>query len=353
MRTPKKLLLTLLISLFFITSCTLQPLGSTNIEFTKQDLGILSRKCFIGVSGYSPANFPSSTASQVSRFWSEVNTAADVYGVHVDWTDTNILYEASSNFDGDIELVLGFQKPEEWELLSEKYLEKLTSLLNNGKQIKYVAIGNEVNTLYKQYPDKFDKFIAAYNLIYDEIKKKFPEVKIFTTFQYELLTGKGYLSQGTERSKNQFELLEKFKDKLDLIGLTVYPYFDLNHPKQVETDYFKDLRRYTDKPIAITETGWMSRKTFGGDRSFISAKGLTGSEDEQVDYIKVLLELCNQEKITFINWLGLNDFVEWTDGDNGTKGYEVFDSIGLKKHDGSPKMAWNYWMSFKNLNKPQ
>lgn len=327
-----------------------------NIEETKEEvvrtsfnLPIQTRNYKIGLAGYTPINFPSPETSDALDFWDDVEEYSEVYGVHTNWTDTLSLDVAAKSQNNDIELVLGFQEPGEWMDKKGEYIAKAKDVLKKYPQIKYLAVGNEVNIEFEEHPNEFENFINSYKEIYDSIKQEFPAVKVYTVFQYDFLKGDGYLSGKKDSRNPQWDILTRLEDKLDLIGLTAYAYFDYKTPAEIPDTYFSDIRAYSQKPLAITETGWMSRTAFGGKNAPISNQGFAGSEIEQSDYLKKLVTLLNNENVEYVNWFPLNDISDWVDSDEGMEGFELFDSIGLRNNDGVSKHVFNLWLELKTI----
>lgn len=299
-----------------------------------------------GIAGYSPAGFPNSSIEQAEAYWADVNEYSSQLGVHVDWQDLNFLEVAVQKYKGDIVLVLGLQRPTEWLQSEQQVLAKIFELLGKYPQIKYLGIGNEVNLLAEQYEAEFPQFLEAYRLLYWETKRNFPEVKIFTTFQYEALKGEGYLMGNADVREPRWELLDEIAGYYDMVGLTVYPYFDLAAPAQIPTNYFEPLLTKVTKPIIITETAWISQPNFSGELEVLLDKGLTGSEEEQVEYLGYLQTL-SVDKFPVVNWLFLHDPKNWSSPIASLKPSDfTFASAALKNYDGGEKQIWEKW---KNL----
>ncbi|GAB4160872.1 MAG: hypothetical protein Fur003_4320 [Candidatus Dojkabacteria bacterium] len=303
------------------------------------------RKYKLGISGYSPVNFPNSSTEEATKYWQSINAYSQIYGIHTEWQDTKFVELANAMYQHDLSIVLGYQASEEWGSSTDELIDVVKSLLKAHPEIKYLAIGNEVNLFYEKEPAKFELFVKDYKEVYKEIKKAYPNVKVYTTFNYESLIGKGSLFGADVSHKSQLALLNQFKGSIDLIGITTYPYFDYKTPSEIPADYFAALKDFSDKPIVITETGWLSRETYGTKYSAISEMGLAGSQKEQSEYVEWLNSAAQKNKIEFINWIYLNDIVAWEEGTDPEK-YVLFDSIGLHTHSGASKMSWEKWKSY-------
>lgn len=299
-------------------------------------------KPYFGLAGFVPRNFPDFSPTDLSEMWKEINSSADLYGVHVDWKDTRLITAANQSLAKDLVVVLGWQDPLEWRSSVDSLLQTIDSVVKPPSRVKYLGIGNEVNSLKEKYPDKFDDYLVSYKAVYQAVKSKYPHLAVFPTFQYEFLQGKGYLS-GTHT--NTWEIVNELESFTDLFVFTTYPYFDYKSPSDIPTDYFDSIANYTSKPIAISETGWMSRQSFGGKFKSLSEQGYAGSEQEQAEYLGKLREILPKSNVEFVNWAFLHDISKWEEGDEPSL-HPLFDSIALKRNDGTPKLAWEEWQKF-------
>jgi len=296
----------------------------------------------LGISGFTPANFPDSSTDDLEKYWKEINNYTDIYGIHVGIDGLSLLDTAASSLSVPFEVVTGLKESENWLDNKDRVLNTLTTYLNKYPQIKYLALGNEINIHYDLDSEKFDNFFEAYKYLYTELKKKFPDLKISTTFQYEALIGSGFL-MGKD-NPDETDMVGEMLDYLDVVSLTVYPYFDFKNPDEIPLDYFAKLLTITSKPIVITETGWISRSKYIGSYAYLTDQGYSGSEDEQVKYLSKLVELIKEYGIEYANWIGLNDFYLWSESSNPFEGHELFDSIGLRHNDGREKLVWDKWV---------
>ncbi|MFQ5493663.1 MAG: glycosyl hydrolase 53 family protein [Candidatus Dojkabacteria bacterium] len=339
----------MLVIVLFTAACnpsTSQEDDTDPLSYETVSLSTKTRRFKVGIAGFGPTNFPQFNINDLTQYWRNLDDVAELYGVHTKWTETDFITDARKNTDLPFEVVLGFQRVNEWENSVNEYTETARQILRADPGIKYFAIGNEINIQYEKEPDKFDTFVSAYKSIYKTLKEEFPEVQIFTVFQYEALLGEAFLTGAADLRDSEVFLLDKFDDTLDLIGLTLYPYFDHTDPNLIPDDYFAPVAKY-GKPLAVTETGWMSRTSFSGPLEALSDMGYTGSQQQQVDYLLKLIELAEEDDFEFINWFFINDVANWVDGDTGSDGLEIFDSISLRDNQGNSKLVWDYWLSLK------
>ena len=127
---------------------------------------------------------------------------------------------------------------------------------------------------------------------------------------------------------NQWDLFNMFS-KVDVFGLTTYPWKHFNSPKEIDSDYYSKLKKYVTKPIAFTEIGW------------------AGDETEQAEFLVKFLELIKGNNVEMVNWLCLHEL-----GFTGI-GKSVFDpetkTIALKKAEGTRKEIYDVWLDLKEM----
>ena len=313
---------------------------------------IENRTFLMGTAGFVPKNYPNFTNSDISDFWELTSSAGELHGIYVDWKETDIVDPSIIGTDNDIVLELGLQDSKEWNTeTADKLIATANEfLVNYPNEIKYLGIGNEVNLLYEDNPQEFGQFVDTYKYIYQEIKSDYPNLYVYTIFHYEALRGEGYISGKADIRDPQWDMIAMFAGYNDMIAITTYPYMDYTSPNEIPDDYLTDITDYSDKPIAIVETGWMARQEFGPDLEYLTEQGYTGSEQEQVEYFMRLLDLTKGNDIEFINWSWIHDIEAWENGTNSEQGnWAIFDSTALRYNNGNPKEIWYVWIDFLQL----
>ena len=187
----------------------------------------------------------------------------------------------------------------------------------------YFSLGNEINDYFYLHPGDLDDFVSLYDDAYAEIKKVSPSTKVFVVFSYTHMI-----------DNEQFALLERFDKRVDLIGLTTYPWKHFDNPQEIDLDYYKKIKNYISKPIAFTEIGWISSKEGGS------------SEEEQAEFLKQFFNLVEDLDLEMVNWLFLHEIkvtgiiASVTDSSTST--------ISLKNADGSRKKVYYEWLNLYN-----
>jgi hypothetical protein len=182
-------------------------------------------------------------------------------------------------------------------------------------QPEYFSLGNEINDYFHYNPGDFEDYLSLFDEAYTAIKQVSPDTKVMVVFSYTHLI-----------ENNQWYLFDRF-NKVDIYGLTTYPWKHFHSPGEIDKDYYSRLNQYITKPVAFTEIGW------------------AGSETEQAEFLIRFLDLTVNINIEMINWLFLHE-TEFSG-----IGESVFspesETIALKKADGTKKEIYNVWLDLK------
>jgi len=191
----------------------------------------------------------------------------------------------------------------------------------------YMALGMEVDLYEAARPDDFDNFVSLYFEAYDAVKDISPETLVFPTFQMEAIQN---LLSPPGQALSRWHLMLRFEPKVDILAVTTYPSFVFATPEDIPTEYYDQLRRYADAPIAIAAMGYSS----GPGRDGIN----DGTEEEQEAFLRRVLWEARRLDMAFVVWFASADppFVQ-------EPPLDLLQHIGLRRADGSPKPAWEVW----------
>jgi hypothetical protein len=208
----------------------------------------------------------------------------------------------------------------------QAYKEGAVALVDRYR-LDYLAVGIEVNTLYAKSPKDFDAFVELYDKVYDAVKAKSPDTKVFAIFQLEMMKGlNGGLYGGVDdTTKAQWSLLERFA-KTDIVAFTTYPSLVYRDPSDIPSDYYSEIGKHTDKPIAFTEIGWHSQA---------DPQGWESNDSEQARFIERFFGLSLDLKKELAIWSFMYDQDTTV----------PFSSMGLYRRDGTAKPAWDSWLN--------
>ncbi len=199
----------------------------------------------------------------------------------------------------------------------------------------YLAIGIEANIMLGKAPDKWPAYLRLNAAVYRAVKGKYPDLPVFSTVQYEYLRGIEDESKGT--AQMQIPAVRELLGNSDLLALSTYRYGIL-HPNPPRANYF-DVARKFGKPIAIAESGAMSREVT------VNGMLLPAFASTQADFVNMLL--LNAEKLNFpflINWVNID--YEGTLKELPRDVQElakVWVYTGLQSYSGKPKPALEIW----------
>ncbi len=194
---------------------------------------------------------------------------------------------------------------------------------------KYLALGIEVNVLHEKAAHDLETFANFYSGVYDAVKAKAPQTKIFPVFQLEKIKGLngGLFGGANDPSKSEWALLDRFT-KMDLAAFTTYPGLIYRDPNDIPADYYSEIQQHTTKPIVFTEIGWHSKASPAGYESSIY---------EQDQFVTAFFNLTSNLNKEMAIWSFLYD----------QNTIEPFNSMGLWSINGAAKPAWNTWINAK------
>ncbi|MFV1971438.1 MAG: hypothetical protein ACC683_10620, partial [Acidimicrobiia bacterium] len=202
------------------------------------------------------------------------------------------------------------------------YLGRLEEFLE-VYQPRYLGIGNEVNTVATENPDEYEVLVDLFADAAAIVEATSPETILYPVFQYEWLIGRrgGIFGRENRPEDEQWSLLDGYPDA-EAIGITTYPGLVFSDPDEIPPDYYGAIADNTDLPIVFTEMGWQS----GG-----GPPGYEGSDEQQARFISRFDELTVDLDVLVAIW----PFIFDTQVD-----IVPFDSMGLRRPDGSPRPAW-------------
>lgn len=204
-------------------------------------------------------------------------------------------------------------------------------------QPDYFAIGIEVNELFHNARKMWQPFLELYMNTYSELKKSYPDLPIFTTLTLHNLT-----NQGWEDLEEQQAEIKKFLEHNDVAGISYYPFMAGQSEKPVEM--FDWIRSFTDKPLAITETGFPAEdiilKTYDVE--------ISGTPEKQQIYFETLLDRAKQDNYLFVISFLYRDYDQLWEKikDMAPEAFIVWKDCGLLDENGAERPAYEVWKSY-------
>lgn len=199
----------------------------------------------------------------------------------------------------------------------------------------FLFLGNENDFYFEQDPADYVNWIATYNETYAAVKAASPATLVGSVFSFEHLSGQGALVSPPWTAQRWGALDAHDQAKVDVVGITLYPWLSVPQPSQVPSGYLSPLfQRIGSKPIAITETGWPAENLGGLNPPWIT------TAQAQVDYIPVMFGLAQGHDLRAVVW----DFL-YAEADDGSHNidWKLFGSVSLRDGAGNPRPAYDPW----------
>ena len=198
---------------------------------------------------------------------------------------------------------------------------------------EYLSLASETNLVRAVAPPAlYDAVVDAARGAAAEVRRRQPDVRIFTTVQVEVAWGRLSANApfaGIARDRADFPFAQA-------IGLSSYPYLArFVEPEDVPADYYARLSDpAAPLPMLVIEGGWTS----------ISLGGIVSSPDKQRRYIErqaLLLDTARAAGYFQINFTDL-DLASFPQLPQGSI-VPLFASIGLVDVNLAPKPALGAW----------
>jgi hypothetical protein len=202
----------------------------------------------------------------------------------------------------------------------------------------FLNIGIEAGEIMSRDMARWPRFVKLYSAVYDSIKKIHPKIAIGISF------GLGEL-----RKPDEAQAAKQILEKCDYVGLSFYPYasgFDekFGAPAYGGKTPWKEpltwIRNYTDKPIAICETGYSTQDIA------IPQYGLKlqGNPDAQKEYVRELFQTAQNDHYLFVVWFLAVDYDKmYAKMPAGSEPMLLWKNIGMIDGNLKPKPAWALW----------
>lgn len=153
----------------------------------------------------------------------------------------------------------------------------------------YLAIVIEANILLTKSPNKWDQLLNLEKATYKALKNAYPKLPVFVSIDTLHLLGQaGHADVGNQRA--QVKELLKYSD---IMALSVYPFMNPQAAKPCP-DNFLDFATGYNKPLAIAESGYLSRPV-----RFKNVE-LPGSDSYQSHWFEYLLKEAQTKNYLFV-----------------------------------------------------
>lgn len=212
----------------------------------------------------------------------------------------------------------------------------------------FMAIGIEVNELFHNSPKKWDAYTRLNHYAYQELKKKYPHLPIFTSFTLHSMLN----PQWADRQA----MLAAYKgmmDSEDIVAISYYPFID--NPRVDAKQAFKWLFSNFDpfaKPYAVAETGETAQPIL------LTVNGrdvrIEGSPSIQSNYCQVLLAEAQKKPFKFVIWFLHQDYDALWEKIKATSPafFGAWRNCGLVDAKGNRRPAYDLWKKYFQMPGP-
>jgi hypothetical protein len=224
-------------------------------------------------------------------------------------------------------------------LVKEAYLNYVRRAVEHFNP-SYINIGIEISELALREPEKWPEFEELYDFVFSEIKAESPGIKIGAEFVLQSLL-----------LPRVADMVKPLVERSDYVGISFYPYGSefgeffgappLPDPPAQWQEPLAWLRTYTDKPVAIAETGYTTKNQIVGEITF------PGNEALQKDFLEDLVKFAKEDNYIFVVWFVPVDYerlLEKLPGHPETS--LIWVNAGLFDANVQPKPAWEEWQKF-------
>ncbi len=234
-------------------------------------------------------------------------------------------------------------RPGPWERKDFDDPEVITAYTNFASDMirrfrpDFVAYGIEVNSLVKDAPAEWPRFVKLARPVYAALKAEHPTLPIFVSLQLDYFWA---------NEPDQRKAIGQILPYTDYIAVSTYPY--INHyadPRAIPRDYFARLAALaSQKPFAVAETGFTAKAV-----SVLGTR-IPGREEWQDAYMKFLLDESQRLRAKFVVWFVPRDYDALVERlrtlqipGNTIDLYSIWKSNGLVNARGDRRKAFQTW----------
>ncbi len=283
--------------------------------------------------------------------WGQVETTEGIY----DWSGPDLLLDTLSLEGLRLSLVIEFihsgvpgAVPEDLSgraFDDLEYMDRaadfaLAVAQRYGDQIDYLSLGNEVNIYLQSNPDDLAPYLAAFSAIRQAVRTIRPELPVGTVIAFHEVI-----------NSDRWGMIEAFK-RGDFLAYTYYPH-ETGFNYDIATDGFGGiLERMVsasgDLPFIVVENGFSSSPVLGSN------------ESRQAQYVRDSFTAlgAHRQEFNWHVWFSFHDMLPETctdlalsflpdnfdPGDSELSAWNTFEeylcTLGLRRNDGTPKLAW-------------
>jgi hypothetical protein len=170
----------------------------------------------------------------------------------------------------------------------------------------WLAIGIESNVLMSNTPALWPQYKALHRHVYEQVKARFPNVKVCFTIEALHFLGLADRSDAEMQLRETLDLMSHS----DVAAFSIYPHMSWAVRRPLAADFFDFAKRFADraggKPIGVSESGYTSRNVM------IGILPLFGSPRDQQRYFELLFAAAHRDNYEFVVNFASHDFERLT-----------------------------------------
>jgi hypothetical protein len=234
--------------------------------------------------------------------------------------------------------------PPEWAKLrfnDQRVVRALTAFaLRATASLKpdWLAIGVESNALLSHDRGAWRDYKEMHRAVYAAVKARYPKLPVFFTTEVN-----HYLERATEaRGSGQEREVADLMRHSDIFAMSYYPHMSYDTLWPIPAGFFDFARRFR-KPVAVSETGMLSREVT------VTGLRLRGSPADQRQYYDMLLAAAARDRYRFVVTFCTTDYDRLLPSlpADAREIAGIWTYTGLQSSDGTPKPALEVWESWR------
>jgi hypothetical protein len=202
----------------------------------------------------------------------------------------------------------------------------------------YLITGIESNELLNNQPAEWQHYLELSRHVRSAVKEKYPKLPVAESITLHKLREAGNRDLDGYR-----KTIQGFIADHDFFGVSFYPFFLGLHSPTEFAEALAFLPRFTDRPIAITETGHPAE-------DIVVAKfgiKFPATPHEQADYLTALFTQAQTHHYLFVTYFASRDFDElWNTFPAEVKSLgQLWRDTGLVSEQDQRRPAYQVWKS--------
>lgn len=204
-----------------------------------------------------------------------------------------------------------------------------------------LVLGIEVNLLRKLAPQHWSAYVELQRQVYETLRSEYRGVTLMLSFTpTDMLEGWSETDVAAQR-----QALRDVAAYTEIFGISIYPYLTKYLTGPLPDDLFTDLARLSDKPYAITETGY-----FAGEQTFQLGPDLTvtlhGTPEKQRDWIARVLREADRRDYRFVINFVNRDYDALCEVAMCTDAQRVWQRTGFYDAGGDARSVLSIWEDY-------